>query len=103
MFRNLFSGTIILIDIFHELKSNVTIASRTIYTECFLPKQQLILPLPCTFVVNGQCPDAQEIDADIPDSSLNGPTIFLFHINDLTKNIIRLLMNIYADDTAVYR
>lgn len=29
-------------------------------------------------------------------------TLFLFYINDMPKIILRLLVNIYADDTAVY-
>lgn len=35
---------------------------------------------------------------DVPQSSLFVPTLYLLYINDLSRNILRSLVNIYADD-----
>lgn len=48
-------------------------------------------------VVNCQVCEAHEINAGILHGQIS------VYTNELTKNIPRLLVNIYADDTAVYR
>lgn len=50
-------------------------------------------------VVNSQASEAPEITAAISQGSFLSPTLFLFYINNLPKNILRLLVNIYVDDT----
>lgn len=40
--------------------------------------------------------------AGVIQDSLHGPNIFLFYIDDMSKNILRYLMNIYADDAMAY-
>lgn len=49
---------------------------------------------------NIQSPEADETSADVPQHL--GPTLFLLYINDLPSKILRSLLNISADDTAVY-
>lgn len=51
-------------------------------------------------IVNGQSSESQQINADAPKSSLLGPTLF---INNLPKDILRSLVNIYlyTDNTTV--
>lgn len=46
---------------------------------------------------------ANEINAGVPQGSLFSLTLFLLDIKDLPKNILRAFLNIYADDTTVYR
>ena len=53
-------------------------------------------------VVNGQSSDAHPINAGVPQGSLLGPTLFLLFINDLPNDIIRSLIDIFADDTTLY-
>lgn len=52
----------------------------------FLPGRSLKV------VVNGQVSEAYEINAGIPQVSLLGPILGLLYINDLPKNILRLLV-----------
>ncbi|MEL7340328.1 MAG: reverse transcriptase family protein, partial [Bacteroidota bacterium] len=54
-------------------------------------------------VVNGQSSHAHSINAGVPQGSILGPTLFLLFINDLPKHIINSLVDIYADDTTLYR
>ena len=54
-------------------------------------------------VVNGQSSDAHSINAGVPQGSILGPTLFLLFINDLPNHIINSLVDIYADDTTLYR
>lgn len=53
-------------------------------------------------VVNGQAPESYELKAVVPQGSTLGLTQFLFDINDLPRNIVRSLVDIYADDTTLY-
>ena len=57
---------------------------------------------PLKVVVNGQSSESIGINAGVPQGSLLGPTLFLIFINDLPKNTLKSLVNIYADDTTVY-
>ena len=52
-------------------------------------------------VINGQTSEAYKINADVPQGSLLGPTLFLIFINDLPSEIVSSV-NMYADDTTVY-
>ena len=54
-------------------------------------------------VVNGQSCHARSINAGVAQGSILGPTLFLLFINDLPKHIINSLVDIYADDTTLYR
>lgn len=51
-------------------------------------------------MVYGQISEAHEINESIPQGSFLSP--IPFYINDLFHNIVRFLLNIYADDTIVY-
>lgn len=53
-------------------------------------------------IVNCQSTVAHKINAGVPQGSLLGPTLFLTCINNLSKNIVKSLLNIYADNTTVY-
>lgn len=66
-------------------------------TMCFL------LSRSTRVVFYGQSSEAREMNVDIPQSSLIGPTSFLLAINDLARNIDRSLVNMYADDPTVYK
>lgn len=52
--------------------------------------------------INDQSSEVHKINAGVLHSYLIGPPSFLLYINDMRKNIIRSLVNIYADGTAVY-
>ena len=54
-------------------------------------------------VINGQSSQAHSINAGVPQGSILGPTLFLLFINDLPNHILNSLVNIYADDTSLYR
>ena len=54
-------------------------------------------------VINGQSSQAHLINAGVTQGSILGPTLFLLYINDLPKHIINSLVDIYADDTTVYK
>ena len=54
-------------------------------------------------VINGQSSDAHAINAGVPQGSILGPTLFLLFINDLPNHIIQSLVDIYADDSTLYK
>ena len=54
-------------------------------------------------VVNGQSSESHSINADVPQGSILGPTLFLLFINDLPNHIIESLVDIYADDSTLYQ
>lgn len=47
--------------------------------------------------------EALKINSCVSHGSILGLTHYIFHINDLPKNIPRSLVNIYAGDSTVYR
>ena len=53
-------------------------------------------------VVNGQSSKVFGINAEVPQGSVLGPTLFLLFINDLPDSVIRSFINIFADDTTIY-
>lgn len=58
-------------------------------------------------VINTQSSGAHEIkrysgDATVEQGSILGLILFLLCINDFYRDVLRLLRNIYADDTRVY-
>ena len=54
-------------------------------------------------VINGQSSEAHAINAGVPQGSILGPTLFLLFINDLPNHIIESLVDIYADDSTLYK
>lgn len=54
-------------------------------------------------VVNGQSLETHEINAELAQCFLICFILFLLYINDFTKKILTLLVNMYADDTMFYR
>lgn len=52
-------------------------------------------------IVKGHPPEAHDIDTGVSQDSLFGPTLFLLYINSLLKNILRSMVNVYADDVKV--
>lgn len=53
-----------------------------------------------TAVVNVQESKADEINA-VAQGSILGPTLFLFYVNNLPRNIFRSLVIIFADYTTI--
>lgn len=53
-------------------------------------------------VINGQKSEVHAINAGVPQGSVLGPTLFLIFINDLPDNVLRSIINIFADDTTDY-
>lgn len=53
-------------------------------------------------ITNGQYSELQVINADFPQGSLPGLIIFVFYINDPSKIILRLFLNIYDGDRTIY-
>lgn len=53
--------------------------------------------------VKVQISETIEIDADVLQSSLHARTFLLCHINDLSRSILKSLINIYEDNTSIYR
>lgn len=51
---------------------------------------------------NGKSSEAHKINAGVTQDPLLGLTLFRFYINDLPKNTLRFLVNIYVDNTSVY-
>lgn len=51
-------------------------------------------------IINGQ--SSHEINSGIPKGFLLGLTLLLLFVNNLSKNILRSLVNISADHTMVY-
>ena len=52
-------------------------------------------------VINGQSSDAHAINTGVPQVSI--PTLFLLFINDLPNHIIQSLVDIYANDSTLYK
>lgn len=52
-------------------------------------------------MINGHSTEAQKINVGICQCSLIDPTLFLFYFNNLHRNILRSLVNTYANDTTV--
>lgn len=53
-------------------------------------------------VVNSQSSKVQQNTADVLQDSLFGCTLFLYYIKYMSKNMLRSLLNIYAEDTKMY-
>merc|ERR1711984_21944 len=54
-------------------------------------------------VINGQSSEAHAINAGVPQGSILSPTLILLFINDLPNHIIESLVDIYADDSTLYK
>lgn len=52
-------------------------------------------------IVDSQVSEAYGINSGAQLGSRIGSTLFLLYINDLPKNILRSLVNIYVDDTTI--
>ena len=55
----------------------------------------------CT-VANGIISDLKPITCGVPQGSVCGPLLFLLYINDITKNMKKCKVSLYADDTVLY-
>ena len=52
-------------------------------------------------VVDGKSSQQYPVNAEVPQGSILGPTLFLIYINDLPDDVIYNIP-IYADDTTLY-
>ena len=52
-------------------------------------------------VLNGKSSQEYPVNAEVPQGSILGPTLFLLYINDLPDDVICNIA-IYADDTSLY-
>ena len=52
-------------------------------------------------VSNGQRSSWADIKAGVPQCSIQGPLLFLVHINDLTENL-QSNLKLFADDTSLF-
>ena len=52
-------------------------------------------------VLNGKSSPEYPVNAEFPQGSIFGPTLFLLYINDLLDDVICNIA-IYADDTTLY-
>ena len=51
--------------------------------------------------MDGKSSQKYPVNTRVPEGSILGPTLFLFHINDLPDDVICDIA-IYADDTTLY-
>ena len=55
----------------------------------------------CQVVLDKKCSQEYPVNAEVPQGSILGPTLFLLYINDLPDDVICDIV-IYADDTTLY-
>ena len=53
-------------------------------------------------VINGEYSEVYSINAGVPQGSVLSPTLNLIFIIDLPDNLLKSLLDIYADDSTIY-
>ena len=82
-------------DLLHKLKSFGTSGQILGLIFSFLSNRQLQV------VLDGRSLQEYPVNAEVPQGSILGPTLFLLYINDLSDDVICNIA-IYADDTTLY-
>ena len=81
-------------DLLHKLKS-YGISGQIFVISSFLTNRRLRV------VLGGKSSQEYPVNAEVPQGSILGPTLFLLYINDLPDDVICNIA-IYADDTTLY-